>query len=134
MLHVTLGDISSMNFSTSPLQFSSFTDLSSPVLSLFLTSLFFCWTCYCKLNCCLLEHCFYVVDLIKFLLKRNFRPVFLLRVLYIVLYHGYNNFMAVIMLTCPLFLPVILVCSNIRQSRPASHCGRSGSTVFPLKC
>lgn len=131
---VTLGNISSMEFSTSPFQFFSFTDLSSSVLSFFITSLFFCWTAGCVTASYCLWNTASIVYLIKFLLKRNLRTVFLLWMLYDVPCHGYNNFNAVIMPWCPLFLPVILVCSNIRQRRPAARCGHSGSTVFPLKC
>lgn len=90
------------------------------------TSSFFCWVCYCKTLS--LECFFCAVYLTKFLLER----IVLLWILYKVFYRGYNNLKAVIMLWCPLFLSVILVCSNIRQSRPAAHCGHSESSV-PLK-
>lgn len=123
MLPAVLGNISTMEFSSSPFQFFHwFIQFSSSFQHLH----FFCWVCYCKTLS--LECFFSIVYLIKFLLRR----IVLLWILYKVPYPGCNNLKAVIMLWCPLFLPVILVCSNIRQSRPAAHCGHSGSTV-PLK-
>lgn len=122
MLRAVLGNTSPMEFSTSPFQFfHRFIQFFIP------TSSFFCWVCYCKTLS--LESFFCAVYLTKFLLK----GIVLLWILYKVFYRGYNNLKAVIMLWCPLFLSVILVCSNIRQNRPAAHCGCSGSSV-PLKC